>query len=446
MNRTIVKCLRLLIVVIGWSVQSLSAQNFSPQSDLQWVAVPDHADWLYRVGQKASIHLQLLWHGQPLSGVRVEYTIAQDELDKESEGFAVTDADGRAVIKMGTASKPSFRDCQMSCRVEEHTFKNHIKVGFDADKIVPFTQMPSDFEAFWQGVLDEQRKLPLSATVTPAPEYTTDAVDCYLIKIRTWRNASQTYMYGYLSIPKGDGRYPIVISPPGAGVKHMDPLKTQFYASQGKCIRFEMEIHGIDPSLSSSVYSDISRAFGDHYAAGYLSNGLQSRDTYYMQRVCAGLVRAVDYLVTRPEWDGRNILVQGNSQGGGLGLALAALDSRVTALAIAHPALADMAAYAEKGRTGGYPHFGRKYKDIQLTPQVIQTLQYYDAVNFARLVKCPTYMTWGYNDNVCPPTTSYAVWNVLKCEKTCYLTPINEHWVSTDTRYRQMNFLIDHCK
>jgi cephalosporin-C deacetylase-like acetyl esterase len=154
----------------------------------------------------------------------------------------------------------------------------------------------------------------------------------------------------------------------------------------------------------------------------------------------------VDYLTTRPEWDGKNVLVQGNSQGGGLGLALAALDPRITALAIAHPALADMAAYADRGRTGGYPHFGRKYKDVTLTPQVIQTLQYYDAVNFARLVKCPTFMTWGYNDNVCPPTTSYAVWNVLSCDKTHYITPINEHWISQETRLRQMRFLLEHCK
>jgi cephalosporin-C deacetylase-like acetyl esterase len=165
-----------------------------------------------------------------------------------------------------------------------------------------------------------------------------------------------------------------------------------------------------------------------------------------MQKVCASLVCAVDYLVTRPEWDGKNILVQGNSQGGGLGLALAALDPRVTALAIAHPALSDMAAYAEKGRTGGYPHFSLKYEDITLTPEVIRTLQYYDAVNFARLVKCPTYMTWGYNDNVCPPTTSYAVWNTLTCEKECYITPINEHWTSDETRYRQMRFLLKHCR
>ncbi|MCR5394511.1 MAG: acetylxylan esterase [Bacteroidales bacterium] len=438
--------LALLIIAVGLPIHPLYAQNFKQQSDLQWVAVPDHADWNYQTGEKAAIDLQLLWHGQPLSGVEVSYAIGQDELDDESKGKVQTDAQGRARIQMGSAKRPSFRDCRMQCKVEGQSFRNHIKVGYSPEAIEPFTQMPSDFQQFWQGVLDEQKKLPVRATVTRAEEFSSADVDCYLVKIRTWRTDVEAYVYGYLSIPKGEGTYPLVVSPPGAGVKHMDPKKTQFYATQGKCMRFEMEIHGIDPSLGQEVYGDITRAFGNHFAAGYLSNGIADRETYYMQKVYASLVRTIDYLVTRPEWDGRNIFLQGNSQGGGLSLVLAALDPRITAIAIAHPALSDMAAYSEKGRTGGYPHFGRKYKDVQLGKEEIRTLQYYDAVNFARLVKCPTYMTWGYNDDTCPPTTSYAVWNTLTCPKERYVTPINEHWVSTETRYRQMRFLLKHKK
>lgn len=445
-----VKTLRLLIVVLLSFLAvvkiPLCAQNFFSQSDLQWVAVPDHSDWLYQVGEKANIHLQLLWHGQPLPGVEVSYAIGQDELATETEGKVKTDAHGQAIIKMGTAVRPSFRDCQMSCKVEGKNFKNHVKVGFNPEKIEPFTKMPDDFDSFWKGVLDEQKKLPVSADVKFVPEYSSELYDCYLVKIRTWRKASKSYVYGYLTIPKGGEKYPIVVSPPGAGVKPMNPVKTQFYASEGRCIRFEMEIHGIDPSLSSESYGDISAAFGDHFMSGYLSNGIYSRETYYMQKVYAGLVRAVDYLTTRPEWDGENIFVQGNSQGAALSIVLAALDPRVDAIAIAHPALSDMAGYSEKGRTGGYPHFQNKYKDINLTSEVVRTLQYYDVVNFARLVKCPVFMTWGYNDNVCPPTTSYAVWNTLICEKERYITPINEHWISTETRYRQMRFLLKHKK
>jgi cephalosporin-C deacetylase-like acetyl esterase len=146
------------------------------------------------------------------------------------------------------------------------------------------------------------------------------------------------------------------------------------------------------------------------------------------------MVRWTDFLCSLPEWDGKNLAVQGGSQGGALALVTAALDKRVTACCVNHPALTDMAGYAEKGRTGGYPHF----KTEQLTPQVIDVLSYYDVINFCRLVKCPVRMTWGYNDNTCPPTTSYAAWNTLSCPKECVLTPINEHWTSEQTEYEHM--------
>ena len=71
----------------------------------------------------------------------------------------------------------------------------------------------------------------------------------------------------------------------------------------------------------------------------------------------------------------------------------------------------------------------------------IRTMAYYDVVNFARYVTCPTFLTWGFNDDTCPPTTSYAVWNTLHSEKDCLITPINEHWTSDETNRKQMEWL-----
>lgn len=135
------------------------------------------------------------------------------------------------------------------------------------------------------------------------------------------------------------------------------------------------------------------------------------------------------------------MVVQGGSQGGALALILAGLDSRITACVANHPALSDMAGYAGKGITGGYPHFGRKFQGVSLTPEIIKTLSYYDVVNFARRITIPVFMTWGFNDNVCPPTTSYAVYNVLTSPKEALITPVNEHWVSTETRYAQLDWI-----
>lgn len=440
MGRLLLAGALMLPAGLPFSAHRAEAQNVFNQSDVQWAAVPDHADWIYKVGEKAFIDVQVLLHGMPQDGLEIAYSLGGDGLDADATG-TVTTRGGRARIPVGTRKKPGFRDCRMSCNIDGRGYKNHLKVGFSPEKIVPFTKLPADFETFWQEVLEEQKKVAVQPVVTPEPRYSNAKVECFLVKLRCFRPEGNHCIYGYLTKPRKAGKYPVVVSPPGAGVKPMDPMKTLFYAEQG-CIRFDMEVHGIDPSLSSAVYKEITAAFGDHHGNGYLANGLAGgRDTYYMKKVYAACVRAVDYLVTLPEWDGRNVWIQGASQGGALGLVLAGLDPRVTAACINHPALSDMAAYAESGRTGGYPHFGRKYKDVELTPEVIRTLAYYDVVNFARFVKCPVYMTWGFNDNVCPPTTSYGVWNTLAGPKESLITPVNEHWVSMDTRRKQLEWL-----
>lgn len=238
------------------------------------------------------------------------------------------------------------------------------------------------------------------------------------------------------------GSCPVVLCPPGAGIKTIkEPLRHKYYAEQG-CIRFEIEIHGLNPEMTAEEFKEISTAFNGR-ENGYLNNSLENRDNYYMKRVYLACVRSIDLLTSLPEWDGKNVIVQGGSQGGALSLITTGLDSRVTACVANHPALTDMAGYMA-GRAGGYPHFFRVAG--MDTPNKLKTMAYYDVVNFAHQIKVPTYITWGYNDDVCPPTTSYAVYNVLDCPKESLITPINEHWTSPDTEYGQLVWILKHLK
>ena len=89
-------------------------------------------------------------------------------------------------------------------------------------------------------------------------------------------------------------------------------MRHKYYAEQG-CIRFEIEIHGLNPEMSEEEFKEISAAFNGR-ENGYLSNGLDSRDNYYMKRVYLACVRSIDLLTSLPEWDGKNVIVQGGSQ------------------------------------------------------------------------------------------------------------------------------------
>lgn len=429
----------LYIVIMLLCPLVLRAENYPYRSDVLWVTVPDHADWLYKTGEQATVEVQFYKYGIPQDGLTVEYELGDDLMPADARGSVVLKR-GRAVIPVGTMKQPGFRDCRLKVSLDGQLYKHHIKLGFSPERIEPYTQMPADFRDFWSRNKAELAKVPLKYTRTRAEEYCTDRVDCYLVKLSV--NQRGQAIYGYLFYPKGaqPGSCPVVLCPPGAGVKTIkDPLRHKYYAEQG-CIRFEIEIHGLNPTLSDAEFKEISNAFNSG-ANGYLNNGLDSRDHFYMKRVYLACVRCIDLLTSLPEWDGRNVIVQGGSQGGALALVTAGLDERVTACVANHPALSDMAGFRAR-RADGYPHYSRT--PGMDTPERLETMAYYDVVNFARLVKAPVYMTWGYNDDVCPPTTSYAVYNVLTSPKEALLTPINEHWTSEATEYGHLLWIQKH--
>ena len=433
--------LPLLLILLSLHLFALaaSAENYPYRSDVLWVTVPDHADWLYKPGEDPVIDVQLYKYGMPVDGAKLTYEIGGDMMPADSKG-ETTVKNGHASIKMGAMKTPGFRDMRLTAEVDGEVYKHHIKVGFSPEKIEPYTKMPSDFDSFWAKNLEELSKVPLDFKMTPAPKYATPKMDCWLVNLTVSKQGQS--IYGYLFIPKDakPGSCPIVLCPPGAGIKTIkEPLRHRYYGENG-CIRFEMEIHGLNPEMTDEAFKEISKAFSGR-ENGYLQNGLDNKDNYYMKRVYLACVRAIDFLTTLPEWDGKNIAVQGGSQGGALAIITAGLDKRVTACVANHPALSDMAGY-KAGRAGGYPHFF-KVEGMD-TPDKLNTMAYYDVVNFARRVKCPVYMTWGYNDDTCPPTTSYAVYNVITSPKEALITPINEHWTSEATERGHLDWILQH--
>ena len=406
-----------------------SAENYPYRSDYLWLTVPNHADWLYKVGEHAKIEVTFCLYGIP-QDVEVSYEIGRDMMPAERHG-TVQLKGGRATIDIGTLKHPGFLDLRLTAAVGQKQYTHHAKVGFSPELLKPYTRNPQDFDAFWKQNLEDARQTPVTATVEPMTAFSDNEVECSLVKLRIDR---QHFIYGYLTKPKPAGKYPVVLTPPGAGIKTIKNHDDRY--SRNGFIRLEMEIHGLNPKMSDEAFQEISAAFSGENS--YLGNGLDDRDNYYMKHVYVACVRAIDYLTSLPEWDGKNVVVQGGSQGGALALITAGLDPRVTACVANHPALSDMAGYLDN-RAGGYPHFNRDHN--MLTPQKVQTLEYYDVVNFARRIKSPVYLTWGYNDDVCPPTTSYIVYNIITEPKETLITPINEHWTTDATADAQLHWI-----
>lgn len=425
------------LIILGALVGLVSrAENYPSRSDMLWVTNPDHSDWLYEVGDSAKISVELYCYGIPVDGKTVKYSIGDDMLPADKEG-TLSLKNGKAVINIGTMTKPGFRDLRLVAEFDGLKSAHHIKVGFSPEKLEPYVKEPADFVSYWKKAVKEDKKFPLTYTIEPVEKYTTDKMTCQLVKLQITPDGKS--MYGYLFIPKGGGKYPAVMTPPGAGVKTIkEPMRHRYYG-EGGVIRIETEIHGLHPELSEEEFAAERKVRG-----AYLDFGLEDRDKYYMKDVYLGCRRFLDLLTSLPEWDGKNLFTQGGSQGGALAITTAMLDERVTGCVANHPALSDMTGYLGD-KTGGYPHHFRKNPG-DATPEKIRTLEYYDVVNFARHLRCPVRLTWGYNDVTCPPTTSYEVYNVISSPKEALLTPINEHWTTTSTEYGHYEWIKAHCK
>ena len=408
-----------------------TAQNSAaPRKLIEFVLTPDAADWNYKVDQNASVQVSVFRFGVPVKDVTITYETGPDMLPADKKGSLVL-KNGQGKIELGASHEPGFRQLVVRTEYNGHSYSDLIKVAYSPEKIEPTVPLPADFQQFWEKAKAEADKVPMDVILTPLPQYANTSVDVFLVNLQNYKMGQR--LYGYLCKPKAAGKYPMLFTPPGAGVKSILPYLG--YAEQG-FISFSIEIHGISPLLDNETYRNLSNAFGD-----YMVDKLDDRDNYYYKRVYLGCVRSIDFLCNLPEWDGKNVVVTGGSQGGALTIVTAALDKRVKCLAAFYPALCDMTGYLH-GRAGGWPHLlNARSQAVNNTPEKLKTIAYYDVVNFARQVTVPGFYSWGYNDNTCPPTSVFAAINTIKAPKTIAITPITGHWRFEETNQESIDWI-----
>ena len=419
--------LLLLAVTLTTRAQAFQQEFGSPRKPfVETVATPDHADSHYRLGQPATLRIVAREGGVPVEGVTVRYKVGP-EMWLPAAWDSTTFVGGEAFIRMGTMQEPGFLACSYEFRTSDgKTHKDLVKLAYAPEQIKTFTPMPQDFEKFWQKVVKEARKVPFDAEYFDVPEATTDKLVTKLVRLHVGKDK---WMQGYLTCPRDSlKKYPVVLCPPGAGSQRIYP--SEYFPNEG-CIYLKIEIHDNDQRLPDDEYNAARRR-----SDGYTLRGMASRDTYYYKDVYAGCVRALDFLCSLPGWDGKNAIVTGGSQGGALTIVTAALNEKATLCAPFYPALCNLTGFLHH-RAGGWPKFfTSSYKDGRVEmpqEQAVETLQYFDVVNFARLLKVPTFMSWGYSDDTCSPTSVWAAWNEITAPKQNAITPTSGHWRFPDS-------------
>lgn len=420
----------LFTLVVGYSLQAQPREEF-----VKVLVAPDHTDWTYAVGKQAEFSITVLKNNIPLDGIEIKYKI---EPDPGYRFIKIVDEDTLVLknktvkIKAKKFNEPGFLRCTATVTVDGKEYSSYATAGFSPDKIKPTTTLPSDFETFWKKAKEELANVPMNPVLTLMPERCTDKVDVYHVQLDNIKGK----IFGILCRPKKEGKYPAILHVPGAGVR---PYYGEVSEAEEGFITFTIGIHGIPVNLDSRVYENLMQGALNNY----WTTNLDDKDNAYYKRVYLGCIRAVDFIESENSFDGEHIGVTGGSQGGALSIITAALDSRVDYLAAFYPALSDLTSFRH-GRAGGWPQmFTDEYTN---KPDKIETSKYFDVVNFARFVKVPGWYSWGYNDNVCPPASMYAAYNVITAKKELHIFQETQHWTFPEQGELKNKWLFDKLK
>jgi cephalosporin-C deacetylase len=412
------------IILITLSFNALS----QPATSLVKVIVScDHKDWTYKVKEEAKFSVQVIQYGNLMDNVIIDYEAGPEMLpDQKKEGIVLKN--GKTEF-YGTMKSPGFYRLRIWAVVDGKRYEGLATAAFEPEKIQPTVKNPDDFDTFWNNAIAEARKISLDPRITLMPERCTSDANVYHISFQN--EAPGSRIYGILAIPKKPGKYPAILRVPGAGIRP--------YAGDSKTaglgfIMLEIGIHGIPVNLDQQVYDNLMNGA----LSSYWSVKMNDRNTHYYKRVFLGCVKAVDFIFTLPEFNGTDIGVTGGSQGGALTIITTGLDKRIKYMAGLYPAMCDHTGYLSK-RAGGWPHY---FREAEPKPGEVETLAYFDVVNFARRVTVPGYLAWGFNDITCPPTSMYSAYNVITAPKELHLYQETGHWTFPEETEALNNWLM----
>ncbi|OAH13638.1 acetylxylan esterase [Streptomyces jeddahensis] len=271
----------------------------------------------------------------------------------------------------------------------------------------PALDEPADFDAFWQDTLKQAEQDEPLVSVQP--------VDNGLRLVDSWdvtfRGFAGEPVRAWYSRPAGvSGVLPAVVEYAGYGRGRGLAHERLTWAAAGYA-------HLLMDNRGQGDQYGCGGATPDPHASapggpGPAARGLLSPHDYHYRRLITDAVRAVAAVRTLPGVDGARVAAVGNSQGGGLALAVAGLVPDLAAVAVSAPFLCgihralNLTDAPPYGEITAYLSVHREAVDAAM-----RTLSYMEGASFARRAQAPAHFGVGLRDTVCPPSGAYSAFN-----------------------------------
>lgn len=401
----------------------LSAAAVAQEDQHPVVLSITHPDGIYSTGEKIDVTAESTADFE--EGLLMDVVINGKTVTKKGQSVSLK-VGTKTVIYSGSWDEATSVRVSLKKSGEKNAVSN---IGFvvKPEDFRPGFEDPKDFDKFWAAQLKSMRKSKMKPVLKPyeltgrLAKYA-DKCECYSFEINMPEGRPAR---GFIALPKDAVKksLPIVMHFHGAGYSISNVNNAVMSAANMNAISIDMNAHGYED------VKEIADELGKTELKDYRCRPVTDHKSFYYRLMFLRDVRALDYAVTRPEWDGKRILVKGGSQGGGQSLAVAAIDNRVTAVFAEVPALTDMGGNFSN-HSGSWPGYYRSMKRGDNLENELAVLPYYDGATFARHIKAEkVWIEAGLVDSTCPPDCVISAFNVIPAsvDKTLYTFPYRQH-------------------
>jgi cephalosporin-C deacetylase-like acetyl esterase len=372
---------------------ALPPSSASPQPTLTFT--PYHASGIYNVGDTVGWRVTAP-DGTPRAAGLYTYTVKTNNLDVVktgtldlSTGKATIEAsvDEPAMLYVSVARPPDANADASGGPFGRRRRPIALGAAVAPTKLLPVAPRPADFDAFWQAKIEMLKAIPANPVLTPGDSGSPD-IEFDIVKMD---HVNGTHVYGQLAKPNKPGKFPALLILQWASPPY--PLQKSWVTGHARngWLVLNIEPHDVLPDQPVDYYAALPQAIKN-----YQSIGEDDRDKSYFLQMYLADYRAAEYLASRPDWDGKTLVVMGTSMGGQQSLCVAGLNPRVTHVIVDEPAGCDMNG-ALHGRQSGYPNFPAN------DPRVMATAPYFDPINFAPHITATCLVAMGFVDTTAPP-------------------------------------------
>jgi cephalosporin-C deacetylase-like acetyl esterase len=378
---------------------------------------------IYKKGEKIEVSVIL----KDIQSDSLQVKIRKNYSDK-TENLKIEYQGNKVVLLNQTFNEPTSLIFEVRAKGEFAS----IGLVVDPDNFEPGTSRPKDIDSYWNNEKKALKALPMDVKSVPLSNME-KGYSCSDIEINC---TGPKPARGYFAKPQAAKlkSLPIVLYVHAAGVNGSwclaQPENAINYAKMGEgALCFDLNAHGMLNGQPQAYYDDLDKG----ELKNYYSFGMENKNDFYFRGMYLRLMRTLDFLTSQPEWDGKRILVIGESQGGGQALIAAGLDKRVSAVVATVPAMCDWGG-PFAGRTGGWPNpFGYNSNKEKM----LETLPYFDAANLLKNSKATLVVEIGFIDVTCPSISVYAAINQAKGKKIVFGDPYRGHQLDQKS-YKQI--------